>query len=158
MENLTGSSFADTLTGSTAANALSGGGGNDTLSGGGGNDKLTGGAGVDHLTGGAGADTFIFDDGDSGHSQSSADTITDFLTSQSDKIDVHLVDAQSAAAGDQSFVFISTNVFDHIPGELRFDEGAADTYIYGDTNGDGQADFAIHLVGALSLAATDFTL
>ena len=158
MENLTGSAFADTLTGSSTANALNGGAGNDHLSGGGGNDTLTGGAGVDTLTGSTGADKFVFDDGDSGHTNGTADTIADFLTGQSDKIDLHLMDAQSAAAGDQAFAFIGTAAFSDTAGELRYVEDAADTYVYGDTNGDGQADFAIHLVGALPLAATDFVL
>ncbi len=65
MENLTGSSFADTLSGDSGSNVISGGAGNDTLSGGGGNDTLYGdagadlfimsaGHGVDTVTGGAG--------------------------------------------------------------------------------------------------------
>jgi Ca2+-binding RTX toxin-like protein len=158
MESLTGSAYADTLTGSAVANGLNGGLGNDVLNGAGGNDKLTGGGGTDQLTGGTGADTFIFGNGDIGHSQATADTIYDFLTSQADKIDVHLLDAQSAAVGDQAFSFIGTAAFSHTAGELRYDQGAADTWIYGDTNGDGQSDFVVHLVGALSLAASDFTL
>ena len=43
-------------------------------------------------------------------------------------------------------------------GELRYDQGATDTWVYGDTNGDGHSDFVIHLVGALTLAASDFAL
>ncbi|MFN3669034.1 MAG: M10 family metallopeptidase C-terminal domain-containing protein, partial [Brevundimonas sp.] len=44
IENLVGTTFADTLTGDGAANAINGGGGIDTLSGGGGDDVLTAGA------------------------------------------------------------------------------------------------------------------
>jgi len=79
IENLTGSSFADTLTGDHGANVLrgmagndsiygngggdvlDGGGGHDTLDGGPGNDSLTGGAGNDLLIGGAGYDHAYYD-------------------------------------------------------------------------------------------------
>lgn len=54
IENLTGSSYADTLTGNALANILAGGLGNDML------------------TGGAGADTFVFNTG------GGSDVITDF--------------------------------------------------------------------------------
>ena len=47
IENLTGSSFADTLTGDANANVLDGYGGNDELKGGGGADTLEGGTGTD---------------------------------------------------------------------------------------------------------------
>ncbi|WIY70082.1 M10 family metallopeptidase C-terminal domain-containing protein [Aquidulcibacter paucihalophilus] len=51
VENVTGTTFADTLTGDGAANILRGGGGVDTLTGGGGADELY--AGVPGLAGGA---------------------------------------------------------------------------------------------------------
>ncbi|MFO1009992.1 MAG: Ig-like domain-containing protein [Planctomycetota bacterium] len=66
IENVTGSSSADTLTGSTANNVLAGGAGNDTLSGGAGNDTLRGGAGDDVLVGGTGTDTAEYSDATSG--------------------------------------------------------------------------------------------
>ncbi|MEF8756313.1 MAG: calcium-binding protein [Accumulibacter sp.] len=47
IENLIGSTHADTLTGDGLANRLEGGNGNDTLLGGLGNDSLTGGLGTD---------------------------------------------------------------------------------------------------------------
>lgn len=47
IENLAGSSFADTLSGDAGANLLDGGAGDDLLSGQGGNDRIDGGAGVD---------------------------------------------------------------------------------------------------------------
>lgn len=64
VENVIGTSYADTLTGSAAANSLSGGSGNDTL---------TGGAGADTLTGGSGTDLFRYIARNEGR-----DTITDF--------------------------------------------------------------------------------
>ena len=72
IENLTGSSFADTLTGDGGPNLLQGMGGADTIAGGGGADVLEGGAGNDSLTGGAGGDTFRFVRG------GGQDIITDF--------------------------------------------------------------------------------
>jgi Ca2+-binding RTX toxin-like protein len=56
IENLIGSTHADTLTGNVGNNALFGGAGNDTLVAGDGNDKLFGGDGDDLLRGGAGGD------------------------------------------------------------------------------------------------------
>ncbi len=56
IENLTGSSYADTLTGDGMANILSGGADKDTLYGMDGIDILNGEAGDDTLVGGAGAD------------------------------------------------------------------------------------------------------
>ena len=50
IENLTGSSFADTLTGDANVNVLDGYGGNDELKGGGGSDTLIGGTGTDTAT------------------------------------------------------------------------------------------------------------
>jgi Ca2+-binding RTX toxin-like protein len=46
VENVVGSSFADSLTGDAGNNSISGGGGADTLVGGGGSDTLSGGAGL----------------------------------------------------------------------------------------------------------------
>ena len=67
IENLTGSSLADTLTGNDQANTLKGGAGNDMLSGGDNPestmDKLYGGAGNDELNGEEGADILMGGDG-----------------------------------------------------------------------------------------------
>ncbi|MBY0322259.1 MAG: VCBS domain-containing protein [Reyranella sp.] len=57
IENVSGSTFADTLTGDAGANNLSGGGGNDMLDGGAGNDWLRGDSGNDTINGGADVDT-----------------------------------------------------------------------------------------------------
>ncbi|CAH0356452.1 calcium-binding protein [Sphingobium sp. CECT 9361] len=108
IENLTGSSFADTLTGNNSMNILIGGAGddrlfgmdgvdsltggvgndwldgglkNDILDGGLNNDRLIGGDGFDTLTGGAGADIFVLDPS----FKRSFDTVTDFAAG-TDKI------------------------------------------------------------------------
>ncbi|MDW9477917.1 protease [Sinorhizobium meliloti] len=56
IENVTGSSYADTLEGSSGANVLNGGYGNDVLMGAYGNDILIGGGGGDSIDGGSGTD------------------------------------------------------------------------------------------------------
>lgn len=66
IENITGSSFADTLQGDNGDNVLDGGDGNDVLRGGAGDDILIGGGGADQLWGGGGADTFVFTGADGG--------------------------------------------------------------------------------------------
>jgi Ca2+-binding RTX toxin-like protein len=67
VENLLGSSKADTLTGSGANNTLTGGGGNDTERGGAGNDKVVGSGGADFLYGEDGADAVNSKDGVNGN-------------------------------------------------------------------------------------------
>jgi Ca2+-binding RTX toxin-like protein len=61
VENVLGSTDADTIIGDSQDNFLAGNGGNDTLSGGAGNDTLDGGTGADTMTGGVGDDTFVVD-------------------------------------------------------------------------------------------------
>ncbi|NGZ07648.1 MAG: calcium-binding protein, partial [Magnetococcales bacterium] len=78
---LTGTAGSDTLTGAGGNDTLSGLAGIDTLYGMAGDDTLTGGSGSDTLTGGAGADRFKFTLRTEGR-----DTITDFSTSQNDKL------------------------------------------------------------------------
>jgi Ca2+-binding RTX toxin-like protein len=81
IENVMGSSFADTIIGDSFHNTLNGGAGNDHLQGGAGGDTLIGGVGADTLTGGEGQDIFVFTPG------SGVDFITDFEQGL-DKIDL----------------------------------------------------------------------
>src|SRR5438093_13689825 len=116
---------------------LDGGDGNDSISGDYGNDTLTGGAGSDRMTGGAGNDTFLFAEGDfGGASTTTADEITDFTGGQ-DKIDLTQVDANTLLVGDQAFAFVGTAGFSGATGELRYEQVSGNTYVEGDTNGDG---------------------
>ncbi len=62
VENVIGSTDADTITGDGLNNYLGGAGGNDILSGAAGDDTLDGGIGADTMTGGVGDDTFFVDD------------------------------------------------------------------------------------------------
>ncbi len=86
----------DTVSGGSGNDKLAGGDGNDVLKGGAGNDKITGGLGTDTLFGNGGADKFVFALGDS--TTAAPDTISDFKHSQLDKIDLHLIDANTGLA------------------------------------------------------------
>jgi Ca2+-binding RTX toxin-like protein len=147
-ENLTGSQFNDTLIGTTGVNAIIGGDGGD---------KITGGGGPDILTGGLGADTFIFKAvGDS--APAAPDVITDFLAG-TDKIDLSLIDANSSASGNQTFLY-----GDHNPSVVAKsvtwyeDLANGNTIVQADFNGN-TTDLKIVLHGInLDLHATDFIL
>lgn len=155
IENLTGTALADRLTGDAGANVLNGGGGGDRLNGSGGNDRLIGGAGLDLLTGGGGADRFAFDDGHSGATRTSADQILDFSRGEKDRIDLSAIDAVAFTAKDDAFRSIGSTAFSGAAGELRWTVARGVTFVEGDTNGDGKADFALLVTGD-GLAAGDF--
>ena len=147
--NVDAGAGADTVKGGSAA---------DTINGNAGADAIYGRGGIDKLTGGAAADTFFFAVGDTGSSIKTADTITDFSIAQHDVLDVHSFDANSGKKGNQDFTFIGDDAFHHKAGELRFEHVKSETYVYGDLNGDGKADFAIHLDGSVALTAGSFDL
>ncbi|WP_191970860.1 M10 family metallopeptidase C-terminal domain-containing protein [Methylobacterium soli] len=132
---------------------LIGNSGGNTLKGGAGNDILNGHGGKDMLTGGAGSDSFVFDT----RSEANGDTITDFAHGL-DKIDLSHIDANSRAAGNQGFTFIGEQGFHGTAGELKAYHSGANTYLAGDVNGDGSADFTIKALGAHSFATADFIL
>jgi Ca2+-binding RTX toxin-like protein len=156
--NGTGNELANTMTGNSGANMLLGAAANDTINGAGGNDIIEGGAGKDVLTGGTGTDLFVFRDGDFGNTANLADKISDFTPADGDKIDLHFIDSNTLAAGNQGFSFIGTGAFTHVAGELRYQEVSGSTYIYGDMDGDGTADMVIRLTGSHALVGTDFVL
>ncbi|MDX1006775.1 protease [Sinorhizobium medicae] len=157
IESLAGSSYADRLYGDYGSNFLSGGVGNDYLTGSGGGDWLYGGTGADQLVGGSNTDRFIFR-ALSDSIGSGRDTILDFTLAQNDRIDLSAIDASHALAGNQAFTYVGTAAFSGKAGELRYDKGASDTYIFADVNGDKKADFSIHLDDAVTLAKGYFIL
>ncbi|WP_085725525.1 S-layer family protein [Pseudomonas sp. R37(2017)] len=155
VENLTGSNYNDRLTGNAAANLLNGGAGNDTLLGGGGNDILIGGTGKDGLTGGVGNDIFDFNAlSETGLTSATWDIITDF-TRGADKIDLSTLDANTATATNEAFASIigSTAAFS-AAGQLKFAGGV----LYGNTDADSAAEFAIQVVGIGSITTADLML
>ncbi|WP_276544470.1 DUF4347 domain-containing protein [Pseudomonas laurylsulfatiphila] len=151
-ENLTGGNFNDILTGSTTANTLSGGAGNDTLNGGAGNDLLLGGTGVDRLNGGSGADRFDFNALSEMGLGVLRDVLGDFKTSEGDKLDLSTLDANTATATNEAFIFIGSSTFgSNAAGQLRFASGM----LYGSTDADSAAEFEIQLLGVSTLNTTD---
>jgi Ca2+-binding RTX toxin-like protein len=155
-----GNDLDNALRGNHGANILRGGIGDDAIDGANGDDRLIGGAGRDVLTGGGGMDRFRFDDlSDMQSERSLADRVCDFSQSDHDKIKLHLIDADITTAGtDDAFVFVGAAAFSHTAGELRFDQVNGNTYVSGDVDGDGLADFFIRFDGLVNLVAADFTL
>lgn len=159
LENLlVGNAGFNVLSGLDGNDRLLGGGGDDYLSGGEGADTLDGGAGRDRFLGGIGSDTFLFRDGDFAGSLGLADRIIDFSRLEGDRIHLAAVDADVSAAGDQAFTFINTNAFTGVSGELRYEQISGNTYLQGDTNGDGVADIWVRLDGLQVLTASDLVL
>ncbi|MFC3073475.1 cadherin domain-containing protein [Shinella pollutisoli] len=158
-DKLYGNSGSDKLYGGTGKDTLDGGSGNDLLKGESGNDKLYGGAGADKLYGGSGKDTFVFKSvKESTAASKGRDTIYDFDGKAGDRIDLRSIDASTKKGGDQAFKFIGTDDFSKTAGELRYEKKASDSHVYGDVNGDGKADFAIHFDDALSFSKGYFLL
>lgn len=163
-DKLFGGAGDDTLYGGDGINRLVGGAGNDTLIGGTGNDTLVGGKGRDVLTGGGGIDHFAFATGDfASHTTTGADEITDFV--KGDIIDLGKVDGNTAASGYgqpgiQKFIWLGTaNFHIHVAAQLDYKVIGTDTYVFGETTGDGIADFAIKIDGVHNnLTASDFIL
>jgi Ca2+-binding RTX toxin-like protein len=162
IENLIGSDYDDYLVATIASAQLTGGAGDDFLLGNSGNDRLDGGAGNDVLTGsdrgdvligGTGADTFefvLFWDSEIGRE----DQITDFSSAEGDRINLSSMDANSNTSGtNEGFTYLGAAEFTGTAGELRF----ADHVLEGDVNGDGFAEFRIHL-NVASLSELDLVL
>jgi lysophospholipase L1-like esterase len=146
----------DVIYGRDGHDRLNGGRGMDSLNGGDGNDTLIGSFGKDLLRGGNGSDTFDFNSvTDSRPTADISDVILDFR--HGDRIDLSGIDADSRAAGNQSFSVVS-----HFSGstmELMWGRSGSGFLVSGDVNGDGNADFSIHVATNISaLQESDFKL
>jgi serralysin len=149
------------LFGGAGNDSLTGGDGADQVTGADGADLLIGGGGADALTGGAGADTFRYDAG-SDSTASATDLISDFATG-TDKIDLSRIDANTFAGGDQAFTWIGASAFAAAgvssAGQLRVYQDNGQWHVEGDTNGDGNADFAlVFQAGTAAPVQSDFLL
>ncbi|QNN65266.1 VCBS repeat-containing protein [Sphingomonas rhizophila] len=154
-----GNSGNNLLYGKDGADTIRAGLGNDILYGENGTDYLYGGSGLDRFYGGAGADLFAFENLDfAGMGSGTADRIHDFSHAQGDRISLELVDANSNVGFDQAFTFVGSAAFSNVAGQLRYQQISGNTYVQGDTDGDGKADFWIRVDGLHALAATDFIL
>lgn len=153
IENLIGGEGSDALTGNALVNRLSGVSGADTLNGldgadildgGSGGDRLAGGAGADRLTGGSGLDIFVYGVL-SDSSRQSRDRILDLQGRET--VDLSGIDADASRGGNQAFVLVDR--FSGEAGELTLTwrAGPGETWLRGDTDGDGSADLWIKLDG-----------
>ncbi|MFW9266109.1 beta strand repeat-containing protein, partial [Pseudomonas sp. NR3] len=148
--NGSGNALENVLIGNAAGNVLNGAAGNDRIDGGAGNDTLMGGAGTDALTGGTGADRFVFSSLSDLGKDGAGDVILDFSRLQGDKIDLSKLDANALTPVFNKFSFIDASEFTGA-GQLRF----VDHVLYGNVNGDLNADFEIQLVGVNTFNSGD---
>lgn len=164
-----GSANDDDLTGTDDADMIKGRAGDDILrsdaadgdtakSAKGAHDGVPPASHADLLYGGAGSDTFVFATGDSARKRTQADTIFDFDAQAGETIDLTEWDANRRQDGVQSFTYIGRQDFSGYAGELRHVVDRGDTWIEGDTNGDGRADFSIRLDEAVRLKLENFEL
>ena len=134
----------------------------DIMFGDAGNDTLWGGTGLDTLWGGLNTDTFAFADGDTSADAALCDRIIDFAQAQGDRLDLSAMDANTLAGGDQAFAFIGASAFAGTgaasAGELRYTFVGAYTFVQGDTDGNGTADFMIRLDGNIAFNGVDVIL
>jgi serralysin len=139
----------DSIDGGDGHDELYGYGDRDTLNGGSGNDRLEGGMGGDTMSGGSGADTFAWMyTAESDGTSWKTDIITDFNRAEGDLIDLHGIDADVYAAGNQPFTFIgdASHPFT-APGQISFAHAAGNptnyTQIFLNTDADAEADGVI---------------
>ena len=147
---------ADNLTTGGGRDLIESGGGHDTLVAGDNADTLVGGLGIDGMTGGLGADVFRYEAVAESSNSSGRDVIADFAPG--DRIDLAAIDAKSGTPADNKFDFIGTTAFSNKAGELRYSQGAGNTHLEADVNGDGVADWAVQVNGLYAFAETDFVL
>lgn len=173
VEKVIGTSFNDTIDASKLGNVIDGGGGDDIIRAGKGSDRVYGGTGddtldgqngVDVLTGGTGRDRFEFSSGvaDIGKIATKCDTITDF-TSGEDRIFLNFDLNTKVSGNNLGFTFLGNDNFTKHAGEVRYSnvynvKGESFILVQGDTNGDGNADFVIKLLGVSSLEDIDFVI
>ncbi|MFN6483413.1 MULTISPECIES: hypothetical protein [unclassified Nostoc] len=156
----------DVINGQGGNDKIDGKSGNDYLRGGSGNDTLIGGAGNDILVGGAGADRFLYNtNAPFALTAVGADTISDFNSSQGDKI---VLDKTTfgAIASNPGTGFSNKNdfqittsagtstakiVYDAVSGQLFYNQN-------GSAAGFGSGGLFATLTGAPTLAASDFVL
>ncbi len=150
-DEIDGGFGVDVISGGVGQDELDGGAGDDVLNGGEGNDLIDGGLGSDVLTGGEGSDRFVYHDfRESGVGERKRDVITDFSSSEDDKIDL------SAIAEDG--VFIGSSDFTATKPEIRFDDGILQISKYYEPDSAPTPVFEIQFLGVDSLSVDDLIM
>jgi Ca2+-binding RTX toxin-like protein len=156
-----GNGVGNVIFGNNGNNVLQGLGANDTVNGGAGNDTLIGGFGKDLNTGSGGLDHIKFNGlGESGITFATRDAINTFA--HGDKIDLSAIDANMRIAGNQAFVFSSSQSLTGQTGIVIAQQVATNSFlVLADINGDAHADFSLNVYtspGFGNFAGFDFIL
>ena len=151
----------DVVQGGDGNDIVSGGDGNDTLLGGDGDDRLIGSAGddilgggdgADKLTGSSGRDIFIFTDSELGTTKlGEHDVITDFQQG-TDKIDISALYDGGTYNGLKNGALTGGGSSAY---KVGYYSSGGKTWLEGDVNGDGTADWVIEMSGSYKLKGTD---
>jgi serralysin len=139
----------EAVEGSALGDTLKLGKSNGWAWGGDGDDTLTAGVGNQWFGGGNGADSFVFETLASLGAGDNRDEIDDFSQADGDTIDL---------SGIGGLMFIGTSAFMNMAGELRYEQVDGSTIIYGDTDGDGTANFQLKINLIVDLVDGDFVL
>ncbi len=149
---VTGQTF--TIANGSVIENVTGGSGGDTLVGNAANNLLRGNLGADMLTGGGGADTFYYFLAQDS-TLTAFDTIQDFNLTDGDKLDVTSLDANTATAANDDFVFLGTNAL--VANGLRYQQTGGNTLVQADLDGNASTiEFQVTLVGSLALTDNHF--
>ncbi|MEZ5815503.1 MAG: peroxidase family protein [Hyphomicrobiaceae bacterium] len=116
--------------------------GADLISTGDGNDRIESGLGEDVIFTGLGSDTIVFRTA----AEADGDRIGDFAPG--DRIDLHFMDAQESAGGNNSFALLTANAFTAEGQLIVHLDGSGNTVIEGNTDGNlATAEFKLVLDG-----------
>ncbi len=122
---------------------------NNDIYGNSGDNVIFGDTGFDDMYGGDGADRFVYTDiSESGSNQGNdfLDRIHDFAAGEGDKIDFSAIDADPNTAGDDAFVFLTTeNQAFTAPGQIRFDIDTGSTAIEINTDADPNPEMVLRV-------------
>jgi len=86
------------------------------------------------------------------------DTISDFFSSQGDKIDVSAIDADPLLGGDQAFVLLAGDFDGLFGGQISIANFGNTRVVRFDTDSDGVENMSITVVSSLALTSSDFIL
>ena len=108
--------------------------------------RITGGGGKDWMAGQGGNDAFVYESVKTRSGEDYRDEILDWGFGK-DRIDLHLIDANTKVLGNQAFGWIGSKGFSGHAGELRYSPDHDGVVVSGDVNGDRKADFQIEVHG-----------